>query len=71
MLAHISADAIKQTFARYGFSVREVADDGLVIRFPHPSGRYMWLDISEGYMFWDDLEYWANEAGIDREQFGE
>ena len=64
MLVHISAHAIRQTFLRYGFSVRQVAD-GLIIRFPHPSTRYMWLDISEGYMFWDDLEYWANEAGLE------
>jgi hypothetical protein len=70
MLAHISARAIEQTFVRYGFSVRQIAD-GLIIRFPYPSTRYMWLDTSEGYMFWDDLEYWANEAGLDRELFEE
>ena len=68
---HISAGSVIQTFRRYGFSVHQTSDDWLIIRFPYPSTRYGTLDVSEGYTFWADLQYWADEAGIDREQFEE
>ncbi len=71
MLDRISACSVIQTFRRYGFSVHQTSDDWLIIRFPYPSTRYGTLDASEGFTFWDDLKYWADEAGIDREQFEE
>ena len=71
MLDRISAHSVIQTFRRYGFSVHQTTDDWLIIRFPYPSARYGTVDVSDGYTYWDDLKYWADEAGLDREQFEE
>ena len=71
MLDRISACSVIQTFRRYGFTVHQTSDDWLIIRFPYPSTRYGTVDVSDGYTYWDDLKYWADEAGIDREQFEE
>lgn len=71
MLDRISACSVIQTFRRYGFTVHQTSDDWLIIRFPYPSTRYGTVDVSAGYTYWDDLKYWADEAGIDREQFEE
>ena len=71
MLDRISACSAIQTFRRYGFTVHQTSDDWLIIRFPYPSTRYGTVDVSDGYTYWDDLKYWADEAGIDREQFEE
>ncbi len=68
MLDRVSACSVMQTFRRFGFSVHQ-SGDWLTIRFPYPSTRIGTLDLSEGYLFWDDLKYWADESGIDREQF--
>ena len=69
MLDRISANSVIETFSRFGFSVHQTSDDWLIIRFPYPSTRYGTVDVSDGYTYWDDLKYWADEAGIDREQF--
>ena len=69
MLDRISANSVIETFRRFGFSVHQTSDDWLIIRFPYPSTRYGTVDVSDGYTYWDDLKYWADEAGIDREQF--
>lgn len=69
MLDRISANSVMETFRRFGFSVHQTSDDWLIIRFPYPSTRYGTVDVSDGYTYWDDLKYWADEAGIDREQF--
>ena len=71
MLDRISACSAIQTFRHYGFTVHQTSDDWLIIRFPYPSTRYGTVDVSDGYTYWDDLKYWADEAGIDREQFEE
>ena len=71
MLDRISACTVIRTFRRYGFIVRQTPDDWLIIRFPYPSARIGMLDVSEGYTYWDDLKYWADEAGIERSQFEE
>ena len=71
MLDRISACSAIQTFRRYGFTVHQTSDDWLIIRFPYPSTRYGTVDVSDAYTYWDDLKYWADEAGIDREQFEE
>jgi len=69
MLERISANSVIETFRRFGFSVHQTSDDWLIIRFPYPSTRYGTVDVSDGYTYWDDLKYWADEAGIDRVQF--
>ena len=69
MLDRISANSVIETFRRFGFSVHQTSDDWLIIRFPYSSTRYGTVDVSDGYTYWDDLKYWADEAGIDREQF--
>ena len=69
MLDRISANSVIETFRRFGFSVHQTSDDWLIIRFPYPSTRYGTVDVSDGYTYWDDLEYWADEAGISRTQF--
>ena len=69
MLDRISANSVIETFRRFGFSVHQTPNDWLIIRFPYPSTRYGTVDVSDGYTYWDDLKYWADEAGIDREQF--
>ena len=71
MLDRISACSAIQTFRHYGFTVHQTSDDWLIIRFPYPSTRYGTVDVSDGYTYWDDLKYWDDEAGIDREQFEE
>ena len=71
MPERISACSIIQTFARFGVSVRHTSDDFLIFHFPYPSIEYGELDVSDGYVFWDDIEHWADKAGIDREQFEE
>ena len=71
MLDRISACSVIETFRRFGFSVHRTSDDWLIIRFPYPSTRYGTVDVSDGYTYWDDLKYWADEAGLDREQFEE
>lgn len=71
MLDRISACSVIQTFRRYGFLVHQTDDDFLIIRFPYPSINQWPVDISDGYAYWDILKYWADEAGIDREQFEE
>ena len=68
MLDRVSADSVMQTFRRFGFTVRQ-SGDWLIIRFPYPSTRTGMLDLSEGFMYWNDLKYWADAAGIDRERF--
>lgn len=69
MLDRISANSVIETLRRFGFSVHQTSDDWLIIRFPYPSTRYGTVDVSDGYTYWDDLKYWADEAGIDRAQF--
>ncbi len=62
MLDRISANSVIETFRRFGFSVHQTSDS--VPKHPIRD-----RDVSDGYTYWDDLKYWADEAGIDREQF--
>ena len=71
MLDRVSTCSVIQTFRRYGFSVHQTSDNFLIIGFPYPSIKRGPIDVSDGYTYWDTLKYWADEAGIDREQFEE